>query len=32
MNENGLEQAGTVWSIFIVMVLSLIGLLIPVFY
>ena len=32
MNENGLEKAGTVWGIFIVMALSLIGLLVPVFY
>lgn len=31
MDENKLEQGGTIWSIFIVMALSLLGLMIPVF-
>lgn len=31
MDENRLEQGGTIWGIFIVMALSLIALLIPVF-
>jgi hypothetical protein len=31
MENNNLEQSGTIWGIFIVMALSLIGLLVPVF-
>ena len=31
MDDNNLEHGGTIWGIFIVMALSLIGLLVPVF-
>ena len=31
MDDNNLEQGGTIWGIFIVMALGLIGLLVPVF-
>lgn len=31
-NDNSVEKAGTIWAIFILMVLGLIGLFVPVMY